>query len=104
MCERCDIAHASDSAFIPEAHNIFPKIAPVLKLVWCDVLPDRQMQRGWLQILPECQNVHTLHKHYVIATVIVIVIITVMVRIMMIKITATIKMTMTITLKFFTRV
>lgn len=85
MCEHCDIAHASDSAFIPEAHDIFPKIAPVLKLVWCDVLPDRQMQRGWLQILPECQNVHTLHKHYVIATVIVIMIITVMVRTMMKK-------------------
>jgi len=60
---------------IPEAHNIFAKLAPVLKLLWCDVLPDRQMQRGWLQILPKCQNVHTLHKHYITATVIIIIII-----------------------------
>ncbi len=71
MCEGCDIAHASNSAFVPEAHNIFPKPAPVLKLLWCDVLPDRQMQRGWLQILPKCQNVHALHKHYATATVLV---------------------------------
>ena len=75
MCEHCNIANASNSAFVPEAHNIFAKFAPVLKLLWCDVLPDRQMQRGWLQILPKCQNVHTLHKHYVTATVVIIIII-----------------------------
>ena len=53
--------HVSNQA-IPEAHKLLPHATPVLKLFRGDVILHAQMQGGGLQVLPEGQDVHTLHR------------------------------------------
>mmetsp|Transcript_36600 Transcript_36600/g.65500 ORF Transcript_36600/g.65500 Transcript_36600/m.65500 type:complete len:283 (-) Transcript_36600:676-1524(-) len=51
-------AHQRPRSHIPEPNNFFPKLLPIVKLLRSDILHNLQMALGWLEILPECENVH----------------------------------------------
>lgn len=57
-----NVCSSTGSLTLPEAYNIFAELAPFLKLIWCDMFFDWQMQRSGLQILPKCENVNPLHS------------------------------------------
>ena len=45
----------------PEAYDVFSILAPLLELLWSDMLSHWQMHWSGLQVLPKCQNIYTLH-------------------------------------------